>query len=54
MFLIEIDPYRKQTADDFQRVLELLKLQAKWDQEDINAAYDKIAELEREKKGETL
>lgn len=53
MFRIEIDPYRKQTAADFQRVLELLRLQAKWDQEDINAAYDKIAELEKTK-GATL
>lgn len=49
MFKINIDPYRKQTTADFQRVGQLLKLQAEWDAEDLNTAYDRIGELERER-----
>lgn len=49
MFKISIDPYRKQTNQDFVRVWKLLKLQAEWDQEDVNAAYDRIGELEKER-----
>lgn len=49
MFKINIDPYRKQTTADFQRVWQLLKLQATWDAEDLNAAYDQIGELTRER-----
>lgn len=48
MFQIKIDPYRKQTNADFRRVWELLELQAEWDAEDLNAAHDRIGELEKE------
>ena len=49
MFTIKVDPYRKQTNADFFRVLKLMELQNEWNQEDINAAYDRIYELEKEK-----
>ncbi len=52
MFKISIDPYRKQTNQDFLRVEKLLELQAEWDQQDINEAYDRISELEKEKAGQ--
>lgn len=52
MFKISIDPYRKQTNQDFLRVEKLLELQAEWDQRDINEAYDRISELEKEKAGQ--
>lgn len=45
MFKIAVDGYRWTSARDYYRVCQLLKLQAEWDQEDINAAYDKIDEL---------
>ena len=45
---ISVDAYRKQTTNDFFRLLKLLELQTEWDMEDINAALDYIAELEKE------
>lgn len=45
MFKILVDGYRFGTMHDYYRVCQLLKLQAEWNQEDINAAYDKIDEL---------
>lgn len=48
MLKISVDGYRKQTTQDYFRVLKLLELQAEWDQQDINELSDKIGELERE------
>ena len=48
MLKISVDGYRKQTTQDYFRVLKLLELQAEWDQQDINELSDKIGELEKE------
>lgn len=52
MLKISVDGYQKQTTRDYFRVLKLLELQAEWDQQDINEAYDRISELEKEKIGQ--